>query len=414
MVKKRFLLFTLLFLALFLFTRVDFARADDPTPTPTPTPTSTPDNSSAINDLQNKIKDYEGKIKDLKSQENTLSSQIGIMDNQINLTELKIESTKRQIAELDRDINTAGDKIVELEESISQTTKALISRVNASYQVGRIDPWQLFLSSSNISNFMTRLTYLKLVEANDKKTIYAAQQSKQNYSDEKDQLEEKQRQVEALKKQLTDYTTQLNKDKHTKEALLSDTRGSEANYQKLLASAQAQLAGFSAFTENQGGAALLSGQTNCDSWGCYYNQRDSSWGGMALNHTQYTLASDGCLVTSMAMIYTHYGHKDVTPISINVNPDNFASYYPAYLKYSISANGVSSNRVGAYIDSSLAGGDPVVVGVHAYGGTHFVVLKSGSNGDYVMNDPYIPNGHDIKFADHYSVGSIFEVDKVTF
>lgn len=392
--------------------RVGFARADDPTPTPTPT--SAPDNSSAINDLQNKIKEYEGKINDLKSQENTLSSQIGIMDNQINLTELKIQSTKRQIEQLNKDINTAGDKITELEDSISQTTKALISRVNASYQVGRIDPWQLFLGSSNISNFMTRLTYLKLVEANDKKTIYAAQQSKQNYSDEKDQLEEKQRQVEALKKQLTDYTAQLSKDKDAKESLLSDTRGSEANYQKLLANAQAQLAGFSAFTQNQGGATLLSGQTNCDSWGCYYNQRDSSWGGMALNHTQYTIASDGCLVTSMAMIYTHYRHKDVTPISINVNSDNFASYYPAYLKYSISANGTSSNRVGAYIDSTLSGGDPVVVGVHAYGGTHFVVLKSGSNGDYVMHDPYIPNGHDIKFADHYSVGSIFEVDKVTF
>ena len=105
---------------------------------------------------------------------------------------------------------------------------------------------------------MTRLTYLKLVEANDKKTIYAAQQSKQNYSDEKDQLEEKQRQVEALKKQLTDYTAQLSKDKDAKESLLSDTRGSEANYQKLLANAQAQLAGFSAFTQNQGGETLVS------------------------------------------------------------------------------------------------------------------------------------------------------------
>lgn len=411
MVKATRALFLLILITLFLvFKGSLIVFADDPTPTPTPTP----DNTSQVNDLQNKIKDYEGKIKDLKSQENTLSSQIGIMDNQINLTELRVESTKRQIAQLDHDIDTAGDKIAELEANISETTKALISRVSASYQVGRTDPWQLFLSSSNITNFMTRLTYLKLVEENDKKTIYAAQQSKQNYTDEKDQLEEKQRQVEALKKQLTEYTNQLSRDKDAKEALLSDTRGSEANYQKLLASAQAQLAGFSAFTENQGGAALLSGQTNCDSWGCYYNQRDSSWGGMALNHTQYTIASDGCLVTSMAMIYTHYGHKDVTPISINVNSDNFASYYPAYLKYSISANGTSSNRVGAYIDATLAGGDPVVVGVHAYGGTHFVVLKSGSNGDYVMHDPYVPNGHDIKFADHYSVGSIFEVDKVTF
>lgn len=411
MIKKLYV-FLLLFLIFLLLGQVSFVKGQEATPTPSVTPT--PDNSGAIKDLENKIKDYEGKINDLKGQENTLSSQIKIMDNQIDLTQLRIDSTKRQIAQLDHDISTAGEKIVELEDNITETTKALINRINVSYQVGRIDAWQLFLSSSNISNFMTRLTYLKLVEANDKKTIYAAQLSKLNYANEKDALQQKQREVEALKQQLTAYTDQLNKDKDAKEQLLSDTRGNEENYQKLLAQAQAQLAGFSAFTSNQGGASLLSGQTNCDSWGCYYNQRDSSWGGLALNHTQYTIASDGCLVTSMAMVYTHYGHRDVTPISINSNSDNFASYYPAYLRYSISANGVSSSRIGAIIDSTLSSGDPVVVGVHAYGGTHFVVLKSGSNGDYVMNDPYVPNGHDIKFTDHYSMGSIFEVDKVAF
>ncbi|MGE5041847.1 MAG: hypothetical protein ACM3IJ_03005 [Candidatus Levyibacteriota bacterium] len=412
--RKKLYVFLLIFFLFLQLGQISLVKAEDPTPTPTPSATPTPDNSGAIQDLQNKIKDYEGKIADAKSQEKTLSSQITIMDNQIKLTQLRIETTKRQIAQLDHDISTAGQKIAELEDNITETTKALVNRISVSYQVGRIDSWQLFLTSSNISNFMTRLTYLKLVEANDKKTIYAAQESKVNYANEKDVLTQKQREIEALKQQLTDYTEQLNKDKDAKEQLLADTKGSEENYQKLLAQAQAQLAGFTAFTSNAGGASLLSGQTNCDSWGCYYNQRDSSWGGVALNHTGYTIASDGCLVTSMAMVYTHYGHRDVTPLSVNSNPDNFASYYPAYLRYSISANGVSSSRVGAAIDSTLAGGDPVVVGVHAYGGTHFVVLKSGSNGDYVMNDPYVPNGHDIKFTDHYSMGSIFEVDKVTF
>ena len=50
-----------------------------------------------------------------------------------------------------------------------------------------------------------------------------------------------------------------------------------------------------------------------------------------LNGTKYNLASDGCLVTSMAMVMTHYGYKDVTPVTINSDPKNFAAYYPAYL-----------------------------------------------------------------------------------
>ena len=193
---------------------------------------------------------------------------------------------------------------------------------------------------------------------------------------------------------------------------MSQTQGNEANYQKLLSQAQAQLAGFSRFAQNAGGSSLLSGQTSCDDWGCYYNQRDTQWGGLSLNGTQYSIASDGCLVTSMAMVLTHYGHRGVNPISINSNPGNFASYYPAYLLYTIHVDGVTAQRIGASIDSVLSGGDPVVVGLHAYGGTHFVVLVRGSGGNYIMRDPYIPNGKDISFNAHYSVGSIYEISKV--
>ncbi len=418
MAKLKYAFFIFAFLAFINYSLfgVGFALADDPTPTPTPTsgPTPTPDNSGAISDLQNKIKDYQGKLNELKGQEKTLSSQIGIMDNQIKLTELKIKAAEAQLEQLEKDVQITLKRISTLEKDINLATKALIKRVNATYQIGRIDPWQVLLTSNNISNFLTRLSYLKIVQINDKKTIYAAQESKENYASEKDVLEQKREEEEKIKEQLQGYTEQLNQDKVAKQQLLTETRGNEANYQKLLSAAQAQLAGFTRFAQSQGGASLLSGQTSCDDWGCYYNQRDSQWGGLALNNTQYTLASDGCLVTSMAMIYTHYGHRDVNPISINSNPSNFASYYPAYLLYKISANGISSSRVGTIIDSSLSSGDPVVVGVHAYGGTHFVVLKSGSGGDYVMHDPFLPNGNNVKFQDHYSVGSIFEINKVIF
>ena len=114
----------------------------------------------------------------------------------------------------------------------------------------------------------------------------------------------------------------------------------------------------------------------------------------------------------MAMILTHYGHRNVTPVSINSNPDNFASYYPAYLLYTIRVDGVTAQRVNTSIDSTLSSGHPLVVGVRAMGGTHFVVLTGGSGGNYTMRDPYVPNGKDISFNAHYSVGSIFEIHKV--
>lgn len=121
-------------------------------------------------------------------------------------------------------------------------------------------------------------------------------------------------------------------------------------------------------------------------------------------------------MTAMAMVYTHYGHRSVTPISINSNPSNFASYEPAWLNKTIVADGTTASRVSSSIDSELSGGRPVIVGISYDGGPypdHFVVLISGSGGNYQMNDPYTANGHDIPFTSHYSVASIREIDRVS-
>jgi peptidoglycan hydrolase CwlO-like protein len=377
-------------------------------PTPTPDP-------QQVNDLQKRINDLEGKVSELRSQEQTLSSQIGAMDNQIKLTEYRIDATKQQITDLTLDIDSATKRMDHLEESLGEVTKTLVNRIVATYQIGSAPPMQILLASSDVNDLVSRANYLRIVQAHDKKLLYDTQQAKNDYANQKLIFEDKKRRIEALQTQLEEYGRELDVQKEDKKRLLADTQGSEANYQRLLSEAKAQLAGFSRFAVLQGGASLLSNQTVCDDWGCYYNQRDSSWGGSSLNGTQYTLASDGCLVTSLAMIYTHYGHRSVTPQTINSISSNFASYYPAYLKFAISADGASSNRVYGALDSILSSGHPAVVGISYDGGPisdHFLVIVSGSAGNYIMKDPFTPNGNNIPFTSKYPAGSIRDVYKV--
>ena len=66
------------------------------------------------------------------------------------------------------------------------------------------------------------------------------------------------------------------------------------------------------------------------------------------------------------------------------------------------------------IDSELAEGHPVIVGVAINGipNSHFVVIKEKQGDNYIMNDPYVENGHDIPFASKYSLGSISAVNTI--
>ncbi|MDO8269712.1 MAG: C39 family peptidase [Candidatus Levybacteria bacterium] len=411
------------FIAALFFSAAGTSLAEDPTPTPTATPASTSQSSNVQDCKDNNVSVgdcpafLQKKLSDVQGQGKTLSSQIAAADTQIKLSEAKIQSTQYQIEELEDDIDITKTKISSSEGDLERTSYAFLGRAKAVYQVGTVDPWQVLLTASNLDNFFMRLKYLKIVQLFDKRNIYAAEQAKVNYANQQEILEDKKQEQEALSKKLEAFTEQLNQDKDQKKKLLAETQGSEANYQRLLSQARAQLEGFRNFTTTQGGASILSGQTSCDDWGCYYNQRDSQWGNQSLNGTQYTLASDGCLVTSMAMVYTHYGNRGVTPATINSNPGNFASYYPAYLLKRISAEGKTTDRVYSEVDAVLSAGNPLVVGISYDGGglaDHFVVFRSGSNGNYYMNDPFTPGGKNISYQERYPGVRIVSYEKVVF
>ena len=414
MYKKFVITSIIVFFFFFGLRSIVFAQTLTDTPTMTPTPTSA-DNSNQVSALQSKISDLQNKITDLRGQEQTLSAKIGTLDSQINLAQLRIDSTQQQISEAKDDIQKTTQRINTLESSLQNLTKVLLNRIVENYKVGQTQPIQVMLTAKDPTDFVRRENYLKIAQEHDQLIAYDTVQAKNDYSNQKNIFEEKKKKMEALQSQLEAYSKDLDAEKEQKQKLLSETQGSEANYQRLLSQARAQLAGFSRFVASQGGASLLGNQTICDDWGCYYNQRDSQWGGSALNNTQYSIASDGCLMTSMAMVYTHFGHKSVTPLTINSNPNNFASYEPAWLSKTIVADGTSSTRIGSSIDEELSSGRPVIVGISYDGGPlpdHFVVLISGLSGSYQMNDPFTPNGHDIPFSSHYSIGSIREIDKV--
>ena len=417
-----FLAATLLFVSFGMFFQPVSAQEVTPTLTPTPTPTGVPATSS-VGDCSSQnlspadcVTYYQNKVNDAQGQVKTLSSQISAMDDQIDLTMARIASTKVQITELTSEINTTSTKIATIEGSLNGLTKVLLDHIVATYKVGANQDFGILLTSNNISDFFQRENYLRIVQAHDKQLIYDTVQAKNDYANQQNIFEQQRRQVESLQTQLEAYTTQLNQEKSDKQRLLTETQGDEATYQRLLAEAEAQLAGFSRFAASQGGATLLSGQTSCDSWGCYYNQRDTQWGAVALGGSSYSIADDGCLMTDMAMVYTHFGHRSVTPLTINSDPNNFASYNRAYLLKTITADGATSTRMSSAIDSELSSGRPVIVGISYDGGPiadHFVVLVSGSNGNYTMKDPFTPNGNNIAFTSKYSINSIVEVDRIS-
>jgi peptidoglycan hydrolase CwlO-like protein len=362
-----------------------------------------------------KVACYENVLSQCGQARETLSSQINYMNNQIQLTTYRIESVKVIILKLTSEIKDLENEVQRLEGVLTQRSELILHRIPESYKRVSGSQFGMLLLSQDFSDFILRAKYISTVQQQDAALLLQLKATQNNFSERKTLREDKKKQQEQAQLEYEAQTQRLVSQKRQKDALLEQTRNSEANYRQLLQEARAQLQAIQNFVTNLGGASILNNQTVCNDWGCYYNQRDSQWANHTIGSSGESIANVGCLVTSVAMLLTHYGKK-VTPADVASTLDAFVPGY-AYMYFrpwSVNGATVYRTSMGAYtgnIDGQLSGGNPVIVGIGS-GPAHFIVLKSGTNGNYVMNDPFLENGHDVSFSSKYSIGSITEVDRV--
>lgn len=218
----------------------------------TPTPTPTPNNSNRSEELQNEIEELSRKLSETRSKKASLTNQITYMDTQIRITQLEIQRSTTRIEEMKVEIEKLANKIVTLEGSLDNISEVFIDRVVAAYKTGRVPAILLMATSDGTSDLVSRATYLKRIQEHDKKLMYEVQATKTDFQDQKVLIEEKKTELDQLKVHLEAQTVELDVQKKDKEVLLEVTKNDEQNYQKLLASAQAELEAIQAIVAGKG------------------------------------------------------------------------------------------------------------------------------------------------------------------
>jgi peptidoglycan hydrolase CwlO-like protein len=371
-------------------------------------------NNQQIANLNQEIATYQVELQKVGADKKTLQAAINALDLQRSEVETQVAVTQHQISATQLQIQQLGGEISDTQDTIATDQAALGENLrNLQKAEDQSLLMQILSSSGTLVQAWSDINATLQLQDGVQNEMQMLQTQESSLADSRTASKQKQSTLASQQQTLTSQQQSLAATVQSKSQLLTETKAQESTYEKLLAAAEAELKSFSAFTQNAGGSKLLGNQTVCDSWGCYYNQRDTAWGSDSLDGTQYTLASDGCLVASMAMVMTHYGYRDVTPVTINSNPNNFAAYSAGSLLVTINVDGMTATRKATTINATLATGNPVIIGLNAYGGTHFVVFTSGTaSSNYLMRDPYIANGKDINFSANYSMKDIFSIAKV--
>jgi hypothetical protein len=126
-----------------------------------------------------------------------------------------------------------------------------------------------------------------------------------------------------------------------------------------------------------------------------YRQNDVRWGRDRLGGSDGTLGSEGCAVSSVAMVFGYYG-LDTDPKRLHEYLTRTGGYTKQGWIYWERAAELSPRRVRhvyedlpsyRLVDWNLLCGNPVIVRVRLRGGTHFVVIAGKKGRDYLIRDP---------------------------
>lgn len=363
---------------------------------------------------QTEINNLENKIGQKQTEAQTLESAISVINGEVRLQQLQISQTLNEINQLTREIYDLANRIDGLSLSLDKLTDMLIARIQQTYKQQRTTPLIALFTTDSFKNFISQYKYLHQAEIQTASAMEQAENQRLAYDQQKDLKEVKQTALEEKQQELQAQKAALEIKKTDKQRILDETKNDEATYQKLLYEAKKEISSLKSYAISQVGSetCLASSPAQPDGW--YYSQRDPRWCRQHIGYSSEIIGEVGCLISSTAMIWQKHGHS-TTPAVIGANP-NYFSLNTAYMRSPIPAPpGYTYHRYNYYdsdiIDRELNANRPVIVHIAIGGDGHFVVLKEGSSGNYIMNDPIF--GADIPFDEKYSIGMINSIRTFT-
>ncbi len=388
MVKKILLIFTLAFLLI-----SPLAQAQN------------------LEEVQKQIAELSAKLSELNKQKNTLNNQIKIFDTKIAQIELQIKQTGNNIKVIKQEIADLSLKIGGLDVSLNDLSGKYIEQVNQNYKLQKRIPFFAIFGSGNLNDFFQSYKYLSSLQQKSQDTLVDMETTRTNLDLQKQEKTKKQTELEAMEKQLAAQQKSLSTQKASKDKLLQDTKNDEAVYQRRLQEAQAQLSSFRRFADSAGGSTCLAASPGGGSDGNFYSQRDPRWCNEYIGNSNDTIGAVGCYISSVAMVHKKTGNASLTPSVYADDPNRFFGNTAYMLSPLVPAG--HSYRTSAYntetIDKELSAGRYVVAQMRMsnIAGMHFIVIISGSNGNYKIHDPWF--GPDQDFSSRYSPATVMSL-----
>lgn len=193
-----------------------------------------------IANLEKEIEGYSRQIEELGSQADTLSSTL----KSLQLTRKKLETdialTQEKIAAKNYEIQSLSNTIDDKEKEVSDAKRIIVKTFATIAELDDKSVPEIILGSRSLSGAWDSLDQLALVQKNLYDRIDEINVAKADLENNKKKSETAKRELQALSAKLSDQRAIVLDTTAEQNALLKETKNSEASYKQILASKKAQ------------------------------------------------------------------------------------------------------------------------------------------------------------------------------
>jgi len=191
-----------------------------------------------LSDIESQITAQQQLLDSAKNQHQTLQTQINEFNARIKKTQLQIQAITLAIAQLNNNIGAHNKTLAQLSAKLAAEKESLAQILRQTQMLDAYSAVSIALGSQNVSGFFSDLDAFVSIKKLLADSFDEIEQTSSSTEAEKEVLQERLVEQEQLRAVAQLAKQQVQAQEKEKQKLLAQTKGVEANYQKIIATNQ--------------------------------------------------------------------------------------------------------------------------------------------------------------------------------
>lgn len=187
-----------------------------------------------LSEVNSQLKERKQQLRENIKQQQDIVKELDSIEQDIAQISSELEQYEQDLSELQQSIAELEPVLQEKEEALQVKTEILNQRLRDIYKQGNLSYLEVLLDSTSMSDFLTRLDFLKRLMQNDVKLVKETAAERDELAKQKQDLEEKKEQVISLKRATELKKNTLAARSQEREDTLKRLQADKAAYERAI------------------------------------------------------------------------------------------------------------------------------------------------------------------------------------